>query len=103
MYRPPKIHQPLLNSVPKLRPIMSAINTGMYNWAKCFVPLLKPFVSNDYKFESFSSIAKGISQQNSKSFTVFLDVDWPFTNAPIEETTEHVLRNYSRGKNGMRP
>ena len=68
-----------------------------------FFPFLKPFVSNDYKFESFSNITKVIGQQNSKSFTVSLDVDSPFTNVPIEETIEHVLRNYSRGKNGMRP
>ena len=43
-----KIHKPLVNSFPNLRPILSAINTGTYKWEKFFVPLLKPFTSNNY-------------------------------------------------------
>ena len=29
-----KIHKPLVNGFPKLRPILSAINTGTYKWAR---------------------------------------------------------------------
>ena len=47
MYGLPKIHKPLVNGFPKLRPILSAINIGTYSWAKLFVPLLKPFTSNN--------------------------------------------------------
>ena len=36
-----KIHKPLVNNIPKLRPILSALNTGTYKWAKFFVPLLR--------------------------------------------------------------
>ena len=43
-----KIHKPLVNSFPNLRPILSAINTGTYKWETFFVPLLKPFTSNNY-------------------------------------------------------
>ena len=99
MYRLSKIHQPLVNSFP----IMSAINTGMYNWAIYFILLLKPFTSNDYKIEEFSDFTNDVSQQNSKLFTVSLDVDSLFTNMPIDEASEYVLRSYSRGKNGIRP
>ena len=41
-----KIHKPLVNGFPKLRPILSAINTGTDKWENFFVPLLKPF--NNY-------------------------------------------------------
>ena len=42
MYGLSKIHKPLVNNVPKLRPILSAIKTGTYKWAKFFVPILRP-------------------------------------------------------------
>ena len=40
MYGSSKIHKPLVNGFPKLRPILSALNTGTYKWTKFFVPLL---------------------------------------------------------------
>ena len=43
-----KIHNPLVHGFPNLRPILSAINTGTYKWAKFFVPLLKVFTTNNY-------------------------------------------------------
>ena len=36
MYGLSKIHKPLVNGFPKLRPILSAINTGTCKWAKIF-------------------------------------------------------------------
>ena len=48
MYELSKIHKPLVNGFPNLRPILSAINTGTYKWETFFVPLLKPFTSNNY-------------------------------------------------------
>ena len=42
-----KIHKPLVNNIPKLRPILSALNTGTYKWAKFFVPLLRDLTSNE--------------------------------------------------------
>ena len=99
MYRLSKIHQSIVNSFP----IMSAINTGMYNWAIYFIPLLKPFTSSDYKIEDFSDFTKNISQQNSELFPselfpVSLDVDPLFINVPIDQAIEYVLRDYSRRK-----
>ena len=40
MYGLSKIHKPLINNFPKLRPILSVITTATYSWAKFFVPLL---------------------------------------------------------------
>ena len=43
MYRLSKIHRPVVNGFPKLRPILPAINTGTYKWAKNFL-----FVYSNY-------------------------------------------------------
>ena len=39
MYGLSKIRKPLISNFPKLRPILSAINTATCSWAKFFVPL----------------------------------------------------------------
>ena len=83
-----KIHKPLVNGFPKLRPILSAINTGTYKWAKFFVPLLKPFTFNNYTVKDSFDFAKDITQQSSKLFMASLDVDFLFTNVPLDETIE---------------
>ena len=57
-----KIHKPLVNGFPKLRTILSAINTDTYKWAKFFVPLLKPFTSNNYTVKDSFDFAKDITQ-----------------------------------------
>ena len=88
MYGLSKIHKPLVNGFPKLRPILSAINTGTYKWAKFFVPLLKPFTSNNYTVKDSFDFAKDITQQSSKLFMASLDVDSLFTNVPLDETIE---------------
>ena len=67
---------------------MSAINTGPYNWAKFFVPLLKPLTSNNYTVKDSFDFVKDITQQSSKLFMDSLDVDSLFTNVPLDETIE---------------
>ena len=86
MYGLSKIHKPLVNSFPRLRPILSAINTGTYERAKFFVPLLKPITSNNYTVKDSFDFAKDITQQSSKLFMASLDVDFLFTNGPLHET-----------------
>ena len=88
MYGLSKIHKPLVNGFPRLRPILSAINTGKYKWAKFFVPLLKPFTSNNYTVKDSFDFGKDITQQSSKLFMAALDVDSLFTNVPLDETIE---------------
>ena len=88
MYGLSKIHKSLVNGFPKLRPILSAINTGTYKWAKFFVPLLKPLTSKNYTVKDSFDFAKDITQQSSKLFMVSLDVDSLFTNVPLDETIE---------------
>ena len=88
MYGPSKFHKPLVNGFPKLRPILLPINTGTYKWAKFFVPLPKPFTSNNYTVKDSFDFAEDITQQSSKFFMASLDVDSLFTNVPLHETIE---------------
>ena len=48
MNRVSKIHKSLLTGFPKLRPILSVVNTGTHKWENFFFPFLKPFFSNNY-------------------------------------------------------
>ena len=88
MYGLSKIRKPLVNGFRKLRPILSAINTGTYKWAKVFVLLLKLFTSNNYTVKDSFDFAKDITQQSSKLFMAPLDVASLFTNVPLDETIE---------------
>ena len=88
MYELSKIHKPLVNGFPKLRPILSAINTGTWRWTKCFVSLLKSFTSNNYTVKDSFDFAKDITKQSFKLFMASLDVDSLFTNVPLDETIE---------------
>ena len=86
MYGSSKIHKPLVNGFPKLRPILSALNTGTYKWAKCFVPLLRHLTSNEFTLKDSFEFAKIICEQDAGLFMVSLDVNSLFTNVPLEET-----------------
>ena len=64
MYGLSKIHEPLIKNFPKLRLILSAINTATYSWAKFFVLLLKCFTMNEYTLKNSFEFAKDIIHQN---------------------------------------
>ena len=81
-----QFHKPAFNGFSKLRPILPAINTGTYKWAKFFVPLLKPSTSNNYALKDSFEFAKYITQQKSKLLMASLDVDSLFANVPLDET-----------------
>ena len=85
MYGSSKIHKPLVNGFPKLRPILPVLNTGTYNWAKCFVPLLRHITSNQFTLKDSFEVAKIISEQDAGLFMASLDVESLFTNLPLEE------------------
>ena len=88
MYALSEIHKPLVNGFLKLRPILSAINTDTYKWAKFFVLLLKPFASNNYTVKDSFDFAKDITQKSSKLVMASHDADSLFTNVPFDETIE---------------
>ena len=77
MYGSSKIHKPFVNGLPKLRPILSALNRRTSKWAKFFVPVLRHLTSNQFTLKDSFEFAKIICEQ---------DVDYLFTNVPLEET-----------------
>ena len=86
LYGSSKIHKPIVNGFPKLRPILSALNTGTYKWAKFFVPLLRLLTSNEFTLKDSFEFAKIICEQDTGLFMASLDGDSLFTNVSLEET-----------------
>ena len=85
MYGSSKIHKPLVNGFPKLGPIFSALNTGAYKWAKCFVPLLRHLTSHEFTLKDSFEFTKTNYEQDAALFMASLDVDSLFTKVPLEE------------------
>ena len=86
IYGPSKIHKPLLNGFPKLRPIFSALNTGTYKWAKFFVSLLRHLTSNQFTLKDSFEFVKIFYEQDASLFMAPLDANSLFTNVSLEET-----------------
>ena len=58
MYGSSGIHKPVVNGFPKLRPILSAHNTGTYKWENFFVSLLGHLTSNQFTLKDSFEFAK---------------------------------------------
>ena len=96
MYGSSKIHKPLANDFPKLRPILSALNTGTYKWAKFLVPLLQHLTSNEFTLKDSSEFAKIICEQDAGLLMASLDVDSLFTNSLLRKPSIFALMSYSK-------
>ena len=86
LYSNPKINKPVVNNLPKFRPILSAINTPGYNSANFLIPILEPLTHNEFSTKDSFNFAKEI-----KTYDSFF-----FTNIPLNETTIIVLVIYTR-------
>ena len=82
MYGSSKICKPFVNDFPKLRPILSALSTGTYKWAKIFVLLLRHLISNEFTLKDSFEFAGIICEQKTDLFMASLDVDYWCTNIP---------------------
>ena len=77
------------DSFPKLRPIVSSIDTFNYNLTRFLCDLLSPLVANDYSCKDTFSFVSQIKNANlSKKFLVSYDVTSLFTNIPLQETID---------------
>ncbi|XP_042893334.1 uncharacterized protein LOC122267343 [Penaeus japonicus] len=90
LYGLPKIHK----TGNPIRPIISSIGTFNYNLAKFLVPLLTPLTKNDYTVENTTDFVKEITTVKIKGPVVMASVDVQslFTNVPLEETTNLIVR-----------
>ena len=91
IYCTPKIHKfSPSDSFPKLRPIISSIDTFNYILARFLCDLLSPLVPNDYYSctYTFSFVSQIKNANLSKKFLVSYDVTSLFTNIPLQETID---------------
>ena len=65
---------------------MSAIKTPTYNLAKFLVPLLEAITTTMYPVKNSFEFAKEIADQDPGLFMASPDVEYLFTNIPLEET-----------------
>ena len=77
------------DSFPKLRPIVSSIDTFSYNLARFLCDLLSPLVRNDCSCKDTFSFFSQIKNANlSKKFLVSYDLTSLFTIIPLQETID---------------
>ena len=91
LYGNPKIHKPVVDNLPKFRPILSAINTAGYNLAKFLIPILEPLTHNEFTIKDSFSFAKDITTYDSSLYMASLDVESLFTNIPLNETINNCV------------
>ena len=101
MYGLSKVHKPLVDGFPKLRPILSAINTPTYKLAKFLVNIMEPLTKDDYTVKDTFTFAEDVRTQNSAFFMSSFDVDSLFTNIPLNETIEICCDELFRSRNNV--
>ena len=90
IYGTPKMHKfSSRDSFPKLRPIVSSIDTFNYNLTRFLCDLLSPLVPDDYSCKDAFSFVSQIKNANlSEKFLLSYDVTSLFTNIPLQETID---------------
>ena len=88
LYGLPKTHK---DNIP-LRPILAAYNSASLFIAKFLVPLLKPLTENEFSLKNSYQLVSEIRNQNCDHSLVSFDVCSLFTNVPLEETIEIILK-----------
>ena len=100
LYGLSKVHKPLVNGLPKMRPILSAIGTAAYSVAKFLVPILAPIANGPSSITNSFEFNKELSDQDSSLFMGSLDVDALFTSIPLDETinigVEELFKNSNK-------
>ena len=86
-----KVHEDIIDNCPFFLSILSEINTRTYKLAKFLVPILKSLTSNEYMVKGLFAFAEKTVKQDSQFFVGNLDVDFLFTNFPLEETIDICL------------
>ena len=86
-----KVHEDIIDNCPSFLSILSEINTLTYKLAKFLVPILKSLTSTEYMVKGLFAFAEKTVKQDSQFFVGNLDVDFLFTNFPLEETIDICL------------
>ena len=86
LYGLPKVHKPLVDGLPKYRPIISQIGSPTYKIAKFLLEFIQPFTSNEYTVRDTFHFVSIIDGKDHRLVMASLDVESLFTNIPLDET-----------------
>jgi hypothetical protein len=90
IYGNPKIHKTLHD--PPFRPIISQIGTPVYDLAKKINSIIVQFLPKRYIVESSYEFIHMLNHQREHGMLASLDVENLFTNVPVLETIEIILK-----------
>ena len=90
LYGLPKIHKPLVDGLPKYRPIISQIGSPTYKIAKFLLGFIQPFTTNEYTVKDTFHFVSMLDGKDHRLIMASLDVESLFTNIPLDETTNIV-------------
>ncbi len=94
LYGLPKVHKDAND--PPLRPILSMVNSYCTNLSKWLLSFLSPLSPSKFSVkDSFAAAEKIISapvHDLSEIYLVSFDVQQLFTNIPVQETIEHLVK-----------
>ena len=97
-----KYHKALVDGF--YRPILSQIGYPTYKFAKYLLDFISHISKNDYTLKDSFGFVSMVDKQDHNLFMCRIDVDSLFTNVPLEETTEIVIKNIfgrKRKTNGL--
>ena len=77
----------------KLRPIISQVTTPTYETAKQLDNIIKPYIPSKYMLNSRDEFINIIQTTKPENAPSSLDVESLFTNVPVRETIDIILRN----------
>ena len=93
LYGLPKFHKALVGGLPNYRPSISQIGSPTYKIAKYLLDFISPITKNEYTLKDSFEFVSMIDKQDHNSFRCSFDIDSLFTNVPLEETKEIVIKN----------
>ena len=93
LYGQAKVHKPVKDNCPSLRPILSGTGTPTYDLAKFLFPILKPLTKNEYTVHDSFSFANDVRKLSSKNLMASLDVESLFTNIPLVEVIDNIIND----------
>ena len=90
LYGLPKIHKPLVDGLPKYRPIISQIGSPTYKIAKFLLSFVQPFTTNEYTVKDTFHFVSMLDDKDHRLVMGSLDVGSLFTIIPLDETIDIV-------------
>ena len=75
---------------------MSQIGSPTYKIAKYLLDFISPITKNEYTLKDSFEFVSMTDKRDYDSFMCSFDIDSLFTNVPLEETIEIVIKNKQR-------